>query len=296
MTYQKMENFAVKAYERLLIPTPAVRFKSFRALDTCLGGLRPREYTIFCGPTGVGKTSFLAALAVDLVRQEIPTYVASVETGPVDWINRMMSCVVKENWNLGEPIPLEKVTKFKENNEWFQTAPLYLARYEDRVPNEQLLGEIEQAVYKEGVKIAILDNLNFFMEVTKSTDAIVEMDRVIHDAIIFCKQIDVHLIVVMHPRKTMDGRVDSEFDIKGSSTAVQEAHNVLLWNRPPKERLEEDPEYFRNFRELKIAKCRRIGKYVGRFVSFYSPDGVSFEERDYEKRFAQTFSSKRNNI
>lgn len=277
-----LREYILDAYQRLLKPTPSVRFKSFPILDKCLGGLRPREYTILCGSTGSGKTSLLAALSVDLVMNGVPVYVASVETGPVDFINRMMSCLVKENWNLGDELPLWKIEDFQQRFPNFENVPLYLSRYEDRVSNRKLLGDIENAVQQHGVKIAILDNLNFFMEVTKSADTILEMDRVVHDAIIFCKQIDVHLIVVMHPRKTENSRVENEFDIKGSSTACQEAHNILLWNRPPKPIVEQDPIKYRNFREIKIAKCRRIGRYVGQIVTFYSDDGVSFIERPYD--------------
>ena len=280
----KLASYLVDAYKRLAEPTPASRFKNFPLLDKCLGGLRPREYTILCGSTGSGKTSICAALAVDLLKQKTPLYVASVETGPLDFVNRMMSCVAKENWNLGDPIPIHKLEKFRQDNEWFEDIPFYLGRYEDRVPNDELLGEIKRHVDEYGVKVAILDNLNFFMEVSKSADTILEMDRVVHDAIIFCKQVDVHLIVVMHPRKTMSGRVETEFDVKGSSTACQEAHNILLWNRPPRNIIDEDPEYFKNFREMKIAKCRRIGKYVGSSVPLYSYDGVSFEERSYKHK------------
>lgn len=174
-------------------------------------------------------------------------------------------------------------------------APMYFARYDNRVPDKQLLGEIKHAVENHGVKIAVLDNLNFFMEVKRASDQILEMDRVIHEAIIFCKQVDVHLIVVMHPKKTESRRVESEFDIKGSSTAVQEAHNVLLFNRPSKEWIEKRVEGFpedeqvtevhrqMRFRELKIAKCRRRGIATLRTVWFDCIDGVTYEEADSDE-------------
>lgn len=276
------------AYKRILKPVPSISFPSWPNLTLATKGLRNREYSILCGSTGSGKTSFCAALAVELVKQNIPTYVASVETGPIDFVTRMMSCVAKENWNLGDPVDPLKVAKFQAQHPWFEEMPLYLARYEDRVPNKQLLGDIAKAVRENGTRVAILDNLNFFIEVASDQNQIQKMDQVVHDAIIFCKHIDVHLIVVMHPKKTDGGRVISEFDIKGSSTAVQEAHNVFLFNRPPAETIEQN-ENFRNYRELKIAKCRRYGKHVGEFVVFKSDDGVSYEETTYE-RTASDFS------
>jgi hypothetical protein len=93
----------------------------------------------------------------------------------------------------------------------------------------------------------------------------------------FCKRIDMHVIMVMHPKKTDNGRVESEFDIKGSSTAVQEAHNVFLFNRPS---LEDQKIGFdrQNHRELKIAKMRRRGKYVGRRLMFKNNNTAYIEQ------------------
>jgi hypothetical protein len=86
--------------------------------------------------------------------------------------------------------------------------------------------------------------------------------------------------MVMHPKKTVDSRIESEFDIKGSSTAVQEAHNVFLWNRPNKKDLETNFRHPSD-RELKIAKMRRRGKYVGKTILMTSPNfGASLIEKE----------------
>jgi hypothetical protein len=83
--------------------------------------------------------------------------------------------------------------------------------------------------------------------------------------------------MIMHPKKTEHGRVESEFDIKGSSTAVQEAHNVFLFNRPGADLLEQ--EIAKPFdREIKIAKMRRRGRAVGARVILKSVQGVAYQE------------------
>lgn len=267
-------------YQRILLPEPSVHLSAFPKLSHSLKGLRSREYTIFCGPTGTGKTAFLAHLALEVAKQGHGVYVASVETGRLDFGTRMLSAEIGQNWNIGEPVDLEKVKAFEYDHPHFNKLPVYMARYEDRVDITTLLDGIRFAIEVYKVKLAILDNLNFFMEVTTSANAIIEMDRVVHEAIIFCKKNDVHMIMVMHPKKTDHGRVESEFDIKGSSTAVQEAHNVLLWNRPLQK---PDDPIFSPYRELKIAKCRRYGMNVGKSISFRGVDGVRFiEEVNYD--------------
>ena len=278
---KKLDLLVPDAYEEMLMPLRGAETGVWAKLDSLLGGWRPREYTILCGPTGAGKTAWLAALADKLVGNGVPTYVASVETGPVDFVKRMMSARAKRNWNRGNAVPLDQIQAFQSKEPGYSRQPLYLSLYEDRIPNKELLDDIKFAVEEHGVKVAILDNLNFFMEVSRSSDTIIEMDRVVHDMIIFCKKVDVHIICVMHPKKTDHGQVLSEFDIKGSSTAVQESHNVLLYNKLSKDELEADVTgRLRNYRFLTIAKCRRRGDAVGSTISYRGIEGVDFIEEN----------------
>ena len=141
------------------------------------------------------------------------------------------------------------------------------------------MADIAWMVKNNGIKVAIVDNLSFFLEMTTASNQLIEMDRVIHNLIIFCKSVDVHILMVMHPKKTENGRVESENDIKGSSTANQEAHNIFLWNRPhPK--LITDGKASPDDRELFISKMRRRGKYTSKRLLMKSTNGVSYEEGD----------------
>jgi len=137
--------------------------------------------------------------------------------------------------------------------------------------------DIDYMVETHGVKVCFIDNLNFFMEVTSAQQSIVEMDRVIHELIMFCKRTPVHIVMVMHPKKTVDGRVESEFDIKGSSTSVQEAQNVILFNRPKEQLIDEGMATWGD-RELTIAKMRRRGAAVGAKIILRGIDGVHYKE------------------
>ena len=200
--------------------------------------------------------------------------VTIVEAGHNDFVRRCVSAHVNEDWNTGDPVEQEKVLEFfKNSGELFTKSNMHLSLYEDRFSVDTLIKDIRYHVENFGCKVAIVDNLNFFMEVTSAQQANAEMDRVIHDLIIFCKQVDVHIIMVMHPKKTEGTRVMSEFDIKGSSTAVQEAHNVWLFNRP-----EPGSNVNKFSRELKFAKMRRRGKYGGFTLVFDTKNGVKYSE------------------
>lgn len=277
--YEIASDTLQQAVSDLLMPAPAVKLLDFPKLTFLTGGLRPKEFTILCGSTGTGKTTLLANLSNSLITQEVPHFVASVETGRHDFIRRIISARVGQDWNTGDAVPLEKIKSYLSESEIqrLKKARLYLSLYENRFTVEQLIHDIEYMVQTHGVKVAMIDNLNFFMAVKSAQDALVEMDRVIHELIMFCKRCEVHIIMVMHPKKTDGGRVESEFDIKGSSTAVQEAQNVILFNRPTAAMVDEGLANFGD-REILIAKMRRRGASVGSKVILEALDGVSYRE------------------
>jgi replicative DNA helicase len=274
-----IREMAATAYEELVKPYPSVKIHLWPNFTKATGGLRAREFTILCGATGTGKTTFLANLSFQLLMQKTKHFVASVETGATDFVKRVLSAMEEEDLNTGEPVPFERVAAIKRRwDEVLHTDNLILSLFDNRISLDRLLSELQSAHDVHGCKIAMLDNLNFFMEMTAEKNVVVEMDRTIHEIIMFCKRIDMHVIMVMHPKKTESGRVESEFDIKGSSTAVQEAHNVLLFNRPTDE--DNHGSYPKwKFRELKFAKMRRRGINVGKRIMFENINSC-YIERD----------------
>jgi len=263
-------------------PEPSIKLLDFPLLNKMTGGLRKHEFTILCGSTGSGKTTLCTGISSNLIEKRVPHFVASVETGQLDFMRRIGSWFMAEDWNRGDPIPVDDLKRFETlHYDRFMHGPLWISRYEDRFSVDTLIAEIQAHIEKHKIEVAIIDNLNFFLEVTSAQQSIQEMDRVIHNLIIYSKQAPVHIIMVMHPKKTENTRVESEFDIKGSSTAVQEAHNVFLWNRPKKDWISKDMGPYvidDTFRELKISKMRRYGGYVGKSIMFKSINGVKYEE------------------
>lgn len=259
-----MREVYLQALDELAKPYPAIPLEDWPTWNRITGGFRTREFTILCGATGVGKTTLLANISAQLLKQRVKHFVMSVETGHTDFMKRILSVLAGRDLNTGQLISVDELSKLHVKNAHLLEADhIEFSLYEDRLSVEQLMEDIEYMVQHKGCKIAMIDNLNFFMEVTTAQNQVVEMDRVIHSLIIFCKKIDVHLIMVMHPKKTDGGRVESEFDIKGSSTAVQEAHNVFLFNRSKSEEMGD-------VRELTLRKMRRMGAHVGRTLLFYN--------------------------
>lgn len=238
-----------------------------------INGLRPNEFSIICGPTGSGKTTLLANMACNLAAINTPIFIGAVETGKTDFIRVMAAILAGKDpytvWSKEDISTIDashaKILKSKQH---------VFCRYDSRVNHERLLADLLFAHEHHGVKVAFIDNLNFLLDVKKGGDMIVEMDRAVHDFVVFVKKVPMHIFMVMHPRKTEGGRVVSEFDIKGSSTAVQESANVILWNRLEKTDHAPMGHIPAFCREMKFCKVRKNGKSVGARIIF-SVDKVS---------------------
>jgi hypothetical protein len=248
-------------------------------------GLRPNEFTILCGPSGIGKTTLLANLNLLFVAQGVPTFSAPVEIGHEDYVQKIASIVsgmsvveTKAHWQSVR----EKFYPF-----FFSNPAHVLTCYDSRVSHLQLMCDLLHSYETKGTQIALIDNLNFMIDPGDGKNQNAVMDRVMHEWIVFVKKLPIHVIMVMHPRKTENGRVESEYDVKGSSTAIQEAQNVLLFNRlrhmddAPTGLEQSDPKLCR---EIKIAKCRKNGRAVGSRIIF-SLDAIC--ERYTERRILE---------
>lgn len=282
--YKPFKDLFIPAIEEVLSPIESAK-TSFKLFNKYTGGFRPREFSIFCGSSGSGKTTMMANLSASLLEQGIQHFVASVETGHHDFVRRVCSAMSGIDINTGEVISTHIAEKIVDDyNEIIKQNKLNISLYEDRFSVESLIEELKYQHDTYGCKVAIIDNLNFFLEVTAANMAIIEMDRVIHNLIIFCKTIDMHIIMVMHPKKSQYGtKVQTEYDIKGSSTAVQEAHNIFIWNRLTDEDVEDYrtpiPNVSYEDRELRIVKMRRRGMAVGSRIIFGHTNGVKYHEK-----------------
>jgi twinkle protein len=273
-----MREVYLQAVEELSKPYPSIKMDNWPKWSHAIGGFRPREFSIFCGPTGTGKTTFLANLSAQLLKQNVRQFVMSVETGHTDFMKRILSVLEGRDLNTGDPVPAADLANIHTKYDALLTSDtIEFSLYDNRVSVEQLMADVRYMVEMRGVKIVMIDNLNFFMDVTHEKNQVLEMDRVVHELVIFCKQVDVHMIMVMHPKKTDHGRVNSEFDIKGSSTAVQEAHNIFLFNRA---RQTKDGVITKYDREVTLNKMRRRGSHVGKTLVFGS-EGTKYSEKGY---------------
>lgn len=264
LNYRHLSDVWSDASKHLANPPLGVQLGWWPRFNQILGGLRPHEFTLLCAPTGAGKTQLIANISAQLLMSKTPHFVAPVETGDDDFAIRVISAFEKHDYNQGDAVEQRDVMRLTEKYARMLTEyPLYISKYDNRVEMEEMLNMLKYMHQSYGVRVALLDNLNFFLKVVSSQMERAEMDSAVHEFLMLSKKLPLHIVLIVHPRKTEAGRVESEFDIKGSSTAVQEASNVLLFNRPKpddvRDGLREPTD-----RELVFRKIRRRGQNVGK--------------------------------
>lgn len=270
-------NILNTAVDEIMDPPKGTELNGWKTFNLFTGGLRPKEFSIFCGPTGAGKTLFLANLSAKLIEQNQKIFFAPIETGEIDLAKRILSVYAKTDFTFGDRISGDSKEKAALDNALrdYQekiVRNLVVTTYDGRVDVDELIDVLRFANDVHKANIAILDNLNFFLKPSRGGDQTLEMDETIHKFVQFVKKTPMHVILVMHPKKTEHGKIISEFDIKGSSTAVQEATNVLLMNRLT----DEEQSYlgYSDFdREFVFKKIRKRGKFVNKKFYMGNKDG-----------------------
>lgn len=257
---------------------PGYSLPGFRHLSECTGGIRESGVTLICGPTGAGKSTLLGNLWVQFAELGLPTWTGAVETGKEDFIETLVSIYSGKNRNMMSTDDWKAAKADCLHH--FQNRKHVFSNNESRVNHIDLLTEIYYSHMTKGTKLAFADNWQFMLEVGKGDD-IAQNDKALHDVVVFFKHVKMHFYLVMHPKKTDNGRVNSLYDIKGSSTSVQEAHNIWLFNRL------EDPKNSPPMvlpelcREIMIAKSRYNGRSEGHKIIMHL-DAVSEKYKEYK--------------
>jgi len=273
LNYDLAEDLWSRAERALANPPRGIELPWWKMFSHYLGGMRPHEITLLCAPTGSGKTQMLGSISAQLCLQGIPHFVAPVETGDTDFLARVLSALEKKDLNDGEPVNPEYLKELRDKySERVFKQCMYISSYDNRVEIHEMVTMLTHMNQNHGCKVALLDNLNFFLNVVSSQMEKAEMDSAIHEFVMLAKRIPMHIILVVHPRKTDGGKIMSEFDAKGSSTAVQECANFIAFNRPNEKDLEKENKYITD-RELIFFKIRKRGMYARKPIWFQYTNG-----------------------
>lgn len=212
-------------------------------LDDVLGGLRRGEMSVVTGHTGVGKTTLLAQLSLDYAVQGMPTLWGSFEIAN----QRLAATLLRQYTALTTRLPLADLyDRYDDLADAFEGLPMHFLNYHGATDVDAVIDAMDHAAYVHDVGHVLLDNLQFLTSSSNGGgggggnggggggtrwDTYEAMDRAIHKFRRFATDRNVHVTLVVHPRKENDDEPIALASVFGSAKATQEADNVYALQR-----------------------------------------------------------------
>jgi twinkle protein len=205
------------------------QYRTLPVVNRILKGFRPGELTVLTGSTGSGKTTLLSQMSVDLCQSGINTLWGSFEIKNTRLIKKMLTQLV------GYELEGRPHEHFDAAASRFEDLALYFMRFYGSTEVESVLDAMEYAVYSYDVQHILLDNLQFmlggqgmgrsnFGKFDAQENALEKFRQ-------FATANNVHITLVIHPRKEDDDTLLHMSSIFGAAKATQEADNVMILQR-----------------------------------------------------------------
>lgn len=201
-----------------------IKWSRYPALNKLLKGHRRGELTVLTGPTGCGKTTFMAEYSLDLAMQGVSTLWGSFEIRN----SRLATTLLQQM--AGKPLD-EHIDEFNTWADQFELLPMYFMTFHGQQALRVVMEAIEHAQYVHDIHHVIIDNLQFMMGTSddpRHIDRYWRQDEIIASFRTFATRRNCHVTLVIHPRKERDEQDLTTSSIFGSAKATQEADNVLI--------------------------------------------------------------------
>ena len=212
-----------------------VKVPSLPGFTNILKGFRRGEMTVLTGPTGSGKTTFLGQLSLDFAENDVNTMWGSFEIKNTRLMHKLLQQFARG------PLPEEpqqKAQALEVLADRFENLPLYFMKFHGGSDIDDVLDAMEYAAYVHDVEHIILDNMQFMItrnssKYNSSFDKFDIQDIAIEKFRKFATSKNVHVTLVVHPRKEEEGMKLGMSSVYGSAKATQEADNVLILQKDP---------------------------------------------------------------
>ncbi|XP_063077416.1 twinkle protein, mitochondrial [Engraulis encrasicolus] len=239
-----------------------VKWSRFPDLTKILKGHRKGELTVFTGPTGSGKTTFISEYALDLCMGGVNTLWGSFEINNVRLAKIMLTQFAQQRFE-------DSLHEYDAWADRFEELPLYFMTFHGQQNIKVVLDTMQHAVYLYDIGHVVIDNLQFMMgQEHLSVDKFAVQDHIIGAFRKFATHSSCHVTLIIHPRKEEDDKELQTASIFGTAKASQEADNVLILQE---KKLVTCP----GRRSLQVAKNRFDGD-VGVFPLEFNKNSLTF--------------------
>ena len=167
-------------------------------------------------------------MSLDLAEQGVNVMWGSFEIKNTRLIQKLLQQFDRK------PLPSGDKAALHQLADRFSVLPMHFMKFHGGSDLEDVLDAMEYAVYVSDVEHIILDNLQFMMSrasMKKSFDKFDVQDIAIEKFRKFATEKNVHVTLVVHPRKEDESAKLSISSIYGSAKATQEADTVMILQR-----------------------------------------------------------------
>ena len=239
----------------------------WKSLDQYLQGLRTGELTIITADTGCGKTTFATQLIVNCAMQGIPCWINSWEMKPQVTMRKLASIVLRK--------PMKLIDFSQQDNEhfnyWCSRYSVYINPHTIGTDIKVLESQLSRAK-DQNVRVVMLDHLDYLVGTVRDKlhEAIDETVKKLHE---LCVSLDMHFLLICHPKQAMEKDEVGLHSLKGSSSLKQYADNVIVLHRCNRTDSSAHPGKVR----VKVVKNRMFGN-EGNTYLWYQPQWDGYLE------------------
>ena len=226
---------------------------------------RPEEITLWAGSNGSRKSMIGGQLMLDLAQQSYKSLTISLEMSARKTLERMFRQATAKAC----PSPREC-----DHAAAVMRGRVFIFDHVGALSQERLCAVLRWARKKLGVEHVLIDSM---MKVVNGDDDYNGQKDFINRMTEIAKGTGLHLHIVVHTRKPSESveRVPSKWDIKGSSSVTDLAHNVVtLWRNRAKEA--EPTKYADAPGQVLDIQKQRNGEFEGKILLWFDPASMQF--------------------
>lgn len=260
-----------------------IQYRSLPGMNDILKGHRRGEFSVLTGATGVGKTTLLMQLSLDLASQGVNTLWGSFEISNSRLVSQLfqqyvggLAGIESMRFVSGQAATtsIQAESLMPIDTQVFEDAwadfereiPISMMAFHGSTQMTEVLDVMRHAVYTQDVTHIILDNLQFMLSGQASGLEKFELqEHVIAALRSFATEHTCHVTLVVHPRKEDDGAPLTTASIYGAAKVTQEADNVLILQN----------EFAGKPKYIDIKKNRFSGD-LGQIPVFFNKDQLKF--------------------